>query len=273
MCPRCGYRGPEAPPTPANYYSSPATMYNTSPSPAAPPSPAQRGPVAAPGYGQPAPGWAPAAPGGMGMPGMAPAAVYLPRGKPRSFGISLLLVIVTLSIYGYVWAYKVFKEVTAQAGLKHQQGLFWAAIGLQVANVLFSRFTYEVLGLAADVCLLVYFVLSIRQLNEARAKIGLPLGMNPNLFAVLVGIALVGVAAVAFVFSAQVAQLGLVPNQPPTDQQLSQMLAAVGWLMLAVLVGSALQIVAYYQLSKSVNQYWYPVYQQSGQPWPNVGPI
>ncbi len=69
------------------------------------------------GYGQPPAGYAP--PGGG------------PVGQVRGTGVSMLLFVVTLGIYGYVWAYKTHEEMKQHTGQGLGGGialLIWFAI-------------------------------------------------------------------------------------------------------------------------------------------------
>lgn len=166
-------------------YGTPAPMASSAPP--ASPSPYST-PVSTPSYGAPgvagygqappatSPGWATppagyAAPAGYGTPAApAPGGVYpLVAGKPRSFGIGLLLVIVTLGIYGYVWQYKVFKEVDNEHGYEHEQIWFWLGLFLSLIYI-------------GIIFAIVYMVKEINKLNKARQSRGMMPGITPGVF-------------------------------------------------------------------------------------------
>jgi hypothetical protein len=64
-------------------------------------------------------------------------------GKPRSIGITILLFIVTLGIYGFVWTYKTFDEMKRYSG-NGVGGLIGLIIGIFVGVVNYFLIANEV---------------------------------------------------------------------------------------------------------------------------------
>lgn len=115
------------------------------------------------GYGSPAApatAGAPAASTGTGTPASGIV------GKPRSFGVTLLLILVTFGIYSLVYTYKVFGELDRQHGREHKSLFFWLAF------VPFLGFIFSIL----------YFVKEFPNLNAYRTSRGMDKGLTAGKF-------------------------------------------------------------------------------------------
>lgn len=179
---------------------------------AVPAKPAVR-PVAAPAPRPPAQGtWTTPQAQPTYAPPPPPVAAKPGFGKTRSPGLTIFLIIITFSIYGYVWYYKNNKELTTVSGKKVAAGLFiLAAIGVGIAGAVTQFVVYgpvippgNVISIIFNLLSLVVFIAGAYKMAEnlhaAQLARGIS-GMGVIPMTLLLGLPLVNIVGIPVVQS------------------------------------------------------------------------
>lgn len=160
-------------------------------------------------------------------------------GQKRSFGLGLLLTIVTFGIYAIFWNYKAHNELYRQFELEREdrdEGMVW-----------------YVLGLTLQPLLVAYLWIFASNVDYLRQRIGLPRKMTPGKFVALAGTG-VGIIAGATILLV-VASFGVPENA--TQEETAAAIGAVSDAFLALLAtGGVLVAIAYAGLQKDINELW-----------------
>lgn len=152
------------------------------------------------------------------------------KGRRRSFGVSLLLGIVTLGLYFLYWQWRVFREVHDQERSRSWSGFMWAAYAMGFVRLVWrlSRgrdpdgfgladggLPDDLLALAQSALFLAYLLLEIRHLDRLLASrraagseasgwmwaegiIGAAASILPEPGNIIVGVLGIGVALMAY---------------------------------------------------------------------------
>lgn len=173
-------------------------------------------------------------------------------GKERSFGLVLLLGIVTFGVYFIYWHYKAHVEVFKQFELDREgrdEGIVWMILGY----VLFQPLLW------------VYQYIFVKNIAYVRERLGLGGGITPGRF---LGMTIPGgiVMAIGFFMTLFGALMlaseagdvddpeALTPAEADDARALGGILLPIG-LVLA-LGGIALVLVPYFQLQRDINAVW-----------------
>lgn len=160
-------------------------------------------------------------------------------GGKRSFGMGLLLTIVTFGVYAVYWNYRAHNEVYRQFELAREsrdEGMVW-----------------YVLGLVLPPFLLAYLWVMASNVAYVRERIGLRRSMTPGRLVTLVGL---GVGAFAIGIIALQAAV-LAEGADPSAEQLDAITTTVGLTFLGLAAIAAVFLaVAYRGLQKDINELW-----------------
>lgn len=198
-------------------------------------------------------------------------------GKRRSFGVVVLLYLVTFGIYGLVWNYKAHHEVFRQFELDREgkeEGMVWFILGIVLLQPLFWVYQYGF----------------VRNVAYVRARLGRQGGLRPGGFLgmAIPGSILLTIGFVMLVIGVVFVNIDARPDDPATpddetitDAQAERMnrlgttLATLGGLM--AMGGAALALSAYGRLQGALNQIWDDydtrvTWLQSARPAPRTDP-
>lgn len=154
-------------------------------------------------------------------------------GRRRSFGVGLLLTIVTLGVYAVFWNYKAHNELYRQFELNREnrdEGMVWYVLGL----ILFPFLLAYLWVFAANVAYL-------------RERIGLRQATTPGRLVTILGLGVGALAAGIILVEVAFRTAGL---------ESEAMSNAVGTFALLAVVAVVLLALGYYQLQRDINEVW-----------------
>ena len=161
-------------------------------------------------------------------------------GQKRSFGVGLLLTIVTFGIYAVYWNYRAHSELYRQFELAREgrdEGMVW-----------------YVLGLTLPPFLIPYFWVFAANVAYVRERIGLTRRMTPGRFVLLAGLGVGAIAAGIILVQAAYLATGESADDPEASTPLVD--NAVVILVLLALVAAVLVGLAYRGLQRDINELW-----------------
>lgn len=160
-------------------------------------------------------------------------------GRKRSFGLGLLLTVVTFGIYAVYWNYKAHNEIYKQFELAREgrdEGMVW-----------------YVLGLVLPPFLLAYLWVFASNVNYLRERIGLRRGTTSARLVTIVGL---GVGAFALGIILLQAALVVTDTEPSADE-VNAAVDAMGVTFLALAALAAVLLAfGYFGLQRDINELW-----------------
>lgn len=160
-------------------------------------------------------------------------------GQKRSFGVGLLLTIVTFGVYAVFWNYRAHNELYKQFELQREgrdEGMVW-----------------YVLGIVLPPFLIPYFWIFAANVTYLRERIGLRRAMTPGRFVTLAGS---GVGAFALGIVILQASLVTVPVDA-TEEETTEAIGDTGvWFLGLALLAAVLVAAAYHGLQRDINELW-----------------
>lgn len=158
-------------------------------------------------------------------------------GQKRSFGVGLLLTIVTLGVYAVYWNYRAHNELYRQFELGREnrdEGMVW-----------------YVLGLTLPPFLIPYFWIFASNVNYLRERIGLRKAMTPGRF-----VALAGSGVGAFALGIILLQAAVLAAPETTEGESPAVDSALVTLFGLAVVAAVFVALAYHGLQRDINELW-----------------
>lgn len=160
-------------------------------------------------------------------------------GTKRSFGVGLLLTVVTFGIYAVYWNYKAHNELYRQFELAREgrdEGMVW-----------------YVLGLVVPPFLLAYLWVFAANVSYLRERVGLRRGTTPGRLVTLVGL---GIGAFAVGIILLETALVVTGTEPTAEEVNAAVDAAGGTFLLLAVLAATIMAVAYRGLQRDINELW-----------------
>lgn len=160
-------------------------------------------------------------------------------GQKRSFGVGLLLTIVTFGVYAVFWNYRAHNELYKQFELQREgrdEGMVW-----------------YVLGIVLPPFLIPYFWIFAANVAYLRERIGLRRAMTPGRFVTLAGSGVGAFALGIIILQAAVVAVG----ENATEEETTAAVGQAGPVFLGLaLLAAVLVAAAYHGLQRDINELW-----------------
>lgn len=159
-------------------------------------------------------------------------------GRERSYGVVLLLYIITFSIYGYYWWFRVHDELQRQFELDREgrdQAVVWLVMGVLFYPLLFVHLGYLV-----------------SNLRYVRQRLGMRDGLTVGGF---LGLAITGVVLFFMGYMSFAILFGIADVVEDAMRTPLIVSGIITWIVLAV-ASAVLLIIAYARLQGDLNEVW-----------------
>lgn len=175
-------------------------------------------------------------------------------GQERNYALVVLLVVVTLGIYGIYWHYKAHDELFKQFELEKEgrdQGVIWFVLGYVLSFVI---------GFVGQILLYVYLWMFVGNVRYVRERLGFEKSLSAGGFlALLIGagvVVFIGIIVMLAPLIAESVDAAQEGRELSDEEALDAIVGGIGIFALFAVISVVMQLVAYGLLQSNINEVW-----------------